>query len=74
MSTTNSNENETAPAQGKRPTHAAYWIRNRDNKKSDWRPIGVAWEHTDGKGFNIALDMVPLDGRVALRVIEDRTN
>ncbi len=64
--------NESSPQAGRRPTHAAYSVRERENQKSDWRPVGVAWEHADGKGFNLALDLVPLDGRIALRVIEDR--
>jgi hypothetical protein len=75
MNTQNSNENENAEApssQGKRPTHAAYWVRSRDNKKSEWRPIGVAWENADGKGFNIALDLIPFDGRISVRLIENK--
>jgi len=28
----------------------------------------VAWAHKDGKGFNIQLECVPLDGKIALRV------
>jgi len=57
----------------KRPTHTAYWVREREGKKGDWRPIGVAWAHADGKGFNISLDLQPLDGRITLRAIEERS-
>ena len=63
--------NETSPQAGKRPTHIAYSVRDRENQKSDWRPVGAAWEHADGKGLNIILDLVPLDGRIALRVREE---
>ena len=62
-----------ADATGRRPTHAAYHVRDRDGKKAAWTRIGTAWPHADGKGFNVQLDTVPLDGRVSLRVVaEDR--
>jgi hypothetical protein len=54
------------------PTHAAYWVRERENKKDDWRRIGAAWSHSDGKGISISLDLQPLDGRIVLRLIEDK--
>ena len=38
-----------------------YWIR-----------IGSAWAHTDGNGFNIQLETMPLDGRIALRVASEK--
>ncbi len=41
---------ETAPT-SRRPTHIAYWVKERENKKGDWHPIGVAWAHADGKGI-----------------------
>jgi hypothetical protein len=64
-----------APSQfgSRRPTHVAYSVRERENKKSEWRPIGVAWQHGDGKGFNVVLDALPLDGKVVLRSSEDKT-
>ena len=57
---------------GKRPSHIAYWVKDRENAKGVWRPIGAAWPHADGKGFNIFLELQPLDGRVTLRVAEDK--
>lgn len=64
--------NENGQAGGRRPTHIAYWVKERENKKGEWRPIGVAWPHADGKGFNISLDLQPMDGRITLRIIEDK--
>ena len=57
---------ETATASGNRPSHIAYQIRDA---KDDgiWTRIGAAWRHKDGKGFNLQLDAVPLDGRITLR-------
>lgn len=56
----------------KRPDLSAYVVRDRDNKKSSWREIGVAFAHKDGKGFDLLLDAVPVSGRVVLRTIEDK--
>jgi hypothetical protein len=57
----------------KAPTHIAYQVRDRDGKKGFWTRIGSAWPHADGKGFNIQLDgLVPLDGRITLRVVSDK--
>jgi poly(3-hydroxyalkanoate) synthetase len=56
----------------RRPSHIAYWIKDRENQKGEWHPVGVAWAHADGKGFNVALDLLPRDGRIALRVLEEK--
>jgi hypothetical protein len=63
----------TKPA-GKSPTHVAYQVRERQGQKSFWTRIGAAWAHTDGKGFNIQLEAVPLDGRITLRVATENTH
>ena len=47
-------------------------MRDRDDKKSNLREIGVAFTHKDGKGFDLLLDAVPVSGRVVLRTIEDK--
>ena len=51
----------------KTPTHIAYHVRENDGK-GYWDRIGVAWAHGDGKGLNMELACVPVDGRVTLRV------
>ena len=40
-------------------------------KKSDWTKIGVAFSHQDGKGFNVLLQALPLDGKMVLRLHEE---
>lgn len=57
---------DNTPANGNRPTHVAYQIRDGKDE-SIWTRIGAAWRHKDGKGFNLQLDAVPLDGRITLR-------
>jgi len=60
--------NETKTATSRTPSHFAYNVRNREVGDNYWIRIGSAWAHADGNGFNIQLETVPLDGRVALRV------
>lgn len=59
-------------ATGKLPSHAAYQVRDRQGQKSFWTRIGTAWPHADGKGFNVQLEAVPLDGRIVLRVASEK--
>src|SRR5262249_3849394 len=67
-----SKTNDTNTA-SKAPTHIAYHVRDREGAKAFWTRIGSAWAHGDGNGFNIQLDgLVPLDGRVTLRVPSDK--
>jgi hypothetical protein len=54
----------------RRPTLTAYTVRDYERngeKKSDWRPIGVAFAHRDQIGFDLVLDAIPVNGRIALR-------
>jgi hypothetical protein len=61
--------NETAGS--KTPSHIAYQVRDREGGKGFFTRIGAAWPHKDGKGFNVQLDCVPLDGRITLRVASE---
>jgi len=45
----------------KRPTHRVYAV-TKNGDKSYWAEIGAAWAHQDGKGFNVKLDYLPLNG------------
>ena len=56
----------------KRPSHVAYQVRDREGKKGYWTRIGSAWAHNDGKGFNIQVEVVPLDGKIVLRVESEK--
>ncbi len=55
----------------KLPTHIAYHVRDREGGESFWTRIGSAWQHADGKGFNIQVETVPLDGRISLRLLSE---
>jgi len=46
----------------KRPTHRVYAVTKGEGEKRYWREIGAAWAHKSGKGFNVKLDYLPLNG------------
>ena len=62
----------TQSTASKAPTHIAYHVRERKGGKGFFTRIGAAWPHQDGKGFNIQLDIMPLDGFVSLRVPSEK--
>ena len=49
-----------------RPAFDAYVV-DGDGKEAFWSKIGAAWPHEDGKGYNIQLTAIPVNGRIALR-------
>ena len=61
-----------ANADNKRPSHEVF-IVDGEGEKARWTPIGAAWPHDDGKGYNVTLVAVPLDGRLVLRKPKPRT-
>lgn len=53
--------------QAQPPKLFAYHVAERGNKKF-WTRIGAAWDHEDGKGLTVQLDLVPANGgRIVLR-------
>jgi hypothetical protein len=70
--TMSDNNTETKPT-NKAPSHVAYHVRDRgEGQKSFWTRVGAAWAHADGKGFNVQLEIMPLDGRISLRVASEK--
>jgi hypothetical protein len=58
-----------------KPTHLAFTVREyeaKGEKKSRWLEIGSAWTHKDGKGIDLTLEAMPIDGRVVLRLNEPK--
>ncbi|MCF6302497.1 MAG: hypothetical protein L3J13_04760 [Devosiaceae bacterium] len=55
-----------------RPSHIAYQVREGGEEKSFFNRVGSAFAHGDGKGFNLVLDSMPVDGRVTLRTPQER--
>lgn len=54
----------------RRPTLTAYSVRDfeKDGQtQSSWTRVGIAFAHRDGNGFDVVLDAIPVNGRIALR-------
>ena len=51
------------------PTHRVYTVIKRDGQDDYWLNIGLAFPHKDGKGFNVVLQALPLDGKIVCREI-----
>ena len=45
----------------KRPSHRVYAV-TKNGERNYWQAIGAAWAHSDGEGFNLKLDYLPLNG------------
>ena len=56
------------------PSFVAYHVREIKEGKDFWTRIGSAWEHKDGKGFNLQIDLIPIDGRITLRRPEEKAS
>lgn len=56
----------------KRPSHIAYQVREGKEGQSYFNRVGSAFAHKDGEGFTVALDAVPVDGRITLRTPQER--
>jgi hypothetical protein len=66
----------------KTPTHLVYYVvkkpaaKDGKQKRDVWTPIGAAWQHADGKGFDVAFEIVPNEllthKRVVLREREEK--
>jgi hypothetical protein len=55
-------QRETTP-----PALIAWHVLERGEKKF-WNRIGAAWEHEDGEGLTLQLDLLPVaGGRIVLR-------
>jgi hypothetical protein len=54
------------------PSYIAYHVQDTNagkngEKRGVWTKVGAVWPNKDGKGFNVVLDVIPLDGRLSLR-------
>ena len=56
---------------GRGPDFEVYTIVEREGQKDYWQRIGAGWENRDGS-FNLALNALPLSGRLNVRPADDR--
>ncbi|MCR9261216.1 MAG: hypothetical protein NXH95_15950 [Pseudomonadaceae bacterium] len=57
---------------GRKPDFVAYSVKESHDGAGYWNKVGAAWEHKDGKGVEINLDSVPIDGRITLREMREQ--
>ena len=57
--------------QEKQPTYQAFAVQKREGQDPFWINIGAAFPHQDGRGFNVMLAALPVDGKVVLRIPRD---
>lgn len=58
----------------KTPSFIAWHVEQYGEGKSEarWTRIGATWPNQDGKGHNLDLKLMPLDGHIVLRVYEPK--
>ena len=53
----------------KQPTHRVYSVIRREGQDDFWLNLGLVFPHKDGKGFNLMLQALPIDGKLVCREI-----
>ena len=67
------NTNSNIESVPNKPHLIAYAVSDRgENKKARWREVGVAFRHKDQKGYDVLLDAMPFDGRIILRLPDQK--
>jgi hypothetical protein len=58
-----------------RPSHKVFVVEDRKGEDDEgdafWTRVGSAWAHKDGKGFNVVLSALPINGRLVLRTFTE---
>lgn len=55
----------------RRPDFIAYNVQDSRDGKGFFNRVGAAWQHRDGRGYDLQLDSLPLSGRVTLRELRE---
>ena len=66
-------QRSTVMSDNKKPTHKVFVVEERGEDKDDafWTRVGSAWQHKDGKGYNVVLSALPVNGRLVLRTFSE---
>lgn len=65
----------STPAAKTTERYDAFTVREYEvqgETRHDWTRIGVAFPNSDGKGFRLALNALPLDGVIVVRLYEPK--
>jgi hypothetical protein len=55
----------------KQPTHRVYSVIRREGQDDFWLNLGLVFPHKDGKGFNLMLQALPIDGKLVCREVSE---
>lgn len=56
-----------------RPAFSVYTVvKDKEGADPFWTNVGAAFPHKDGKGYNLKLRALPVDGRLVLREYQDK--
>jgi hypothetical protein len=58
-------------SEAKLPTHRAYSVVRREGQDDYWLNVGLVFPHKDSGGFNVILQVLPLDGKIVCREIKE---
>ena len=65
----------TVMSDNQKPSHKVFVVEDRKGEDDEgdafWTRVGSAWAHKDGKGFNVVLSALPVNGRLVLRTFTD---
>ena len=70
MTTSTMPADTATPKERKSPSAIAYTV-HKGKERNFWARMGAQFEHEDGKGSSLLLDVVPLDGRIIVRKSAD---
>lgn len=65
--------NTSSEFQPKAPDFIAWHVLQK-GEKTFWNKVGACWQHKDKKGMTLQLEVVPINGRIVLRVPTDDTD
>ena len=57
--------------EAKQPTHRVYSVIRREGQDDFWLNLGLVFPHKDGKGFNLMLQALPIDGKLVCREVSE---
>jgi hypothetical protein len=65
----------TVMSDNQKPSHKVFVVEDRKGEDDEgdafWTRVGSAWAHKDGKGFNVVLSALPVNGRLVVRTFSD---
>jgi hypothetical protein len=64
---------QTAPASPPKAPDFIAWHVATKGEKSYWNKVGASWMHKDKMGMTLQMDVLPINGRIVLRVPTDNT-